>query len=304
MKEKEVTEFDHEKLNLKLQDAVREVFKYPGLQHLDKSELVRLLSECAGSNYKLRDVAAKIINFKLADKQITSNSKTETMPTTDDSHKGMVEILRIGVSDFETKEQQLLDDEDAEAKVEKILEEMSPKPKKMKSFDDAMLPIDNLLQMDEENNDKEPNEEKEQVAPQKQPTTWEKITAKLTEYTITVLEFITMLTNLASEWLETQINIAFDIDDTMLKKRQLKGTETKLQEKWYAFYDKWIEFGVILYNVYLSNTDMLCYAVFILNNIVNPNILNTFFTVSAFGYAAVQYPVPHKVCNNYFLTKL
>lgn len=45
---------------------------------------------------------------------------------------------------------------------------------------------------------------------------------------------------------------------------------------------------------YRSHTDVICYVLFTLNMVLNPNIWNAIFTVTAFGFAAVQSPVPHK----------
>jgi hypothetical protein len=49
-----------------------------------------------------------------------------------------------------------------------------------------------------------------------------------------------------------------------------------------------------LRNFFNSNTDVVCYLTMVINLIVNPNLLNSLFTICAFGFACMQYPYPTK----------
>ena len=51
---------------------------------------------------------------------------------------------------------------------------------------------------------------------------------------------------------------------------------------------------VVLAKLFFSNTDVICFFIMVVNALVAPTYFNMIFTFSAFIYAALQYPYPHR----------
>lgn len=107
-----------------------------------------------------------------------------------------------------------------------------------------------------------------------------------------ILQYLVIALEYCIEFAELRINIAYDFRS--LPKVKLHGM-TELQMEFAKFWNKAAEFTLCLYYLYMSYTDILCYSVFVLTVLISPTIFNVFFTFSAFAYAAIQFPTPHKV---------
>jgi hypothetical protein len=87
------------------------------------------------------------------------------------------------------------------------------------------------------------------------------------------------------------IETAHKQEENFKKPEMYELTKQQSREK---LKNKFLKLGSTLKNFINSNTDVVCYLAMVINLIVNPNVLNTLFTIIAFGFACMQYPYPTK----------